>query len=84
MSTLLSWLSSLRLSLIQWTTLILAGTVGALVIALKAQGTRLHRAQIQLLLATMNQTDTAKEEAVTRAREAFQAAMKDYMDAGGK
>ena len=84
MTTLLSYLSTLRLSLVQWITLILAGAVGALVVALKAQGTRLHRAQIQLLLATMNQSDTAKEAAVVKARDSFQAAMKEYLDAGGK
>lgn len=84
MNTLLSYFATLRLSLVQWTTLFLAGTVGALVIALRAQGTQLHRAQIQLLLATMNQSDTAKELAVIKAREAFQVAVKEYQDAGGK
>lgn len=84
MSTIISYLNSLRLSLIQWTCLVLAGAVGALVVAFRAQGSQLHRAQIQLLLATMRQSDTNKEAAVVKAREAFQIAMKDYQDHEGK
>lgn len=84
MNTVLSYLSTLKLSIVQWSVLLLSGAVGALVIALKAQGTKLHRAQIQLLLTTMAQSDTGKELAVTKARETFQAAYKDYTKAGGK
>lgn len=81
---LMTWLKSLRLSLIQWGLLTVAAAVGWFVVAYRIQGGELHRAQIALLLATIRQSDTGKEVAVTRARERFNQAMKEYSDAQKK
>ena len=85
LNSVLSKLSSLRLSLYQWTFLTLAVAFGALVAAFRAQGTALHKTQIQLLLATTRNSDSAKELAVKIAKDKLQAALADYYRSqGGK
>ena len=78
MTSILTWLNGLRLSITQWAFVSLAAVVGGLVLALRLQGSRLHETQIKLLIATVNQSDTLKEQAVVLAKTKLQAALKDY------
>lgn len=78
MSTILSYLSGIKLGLLQWALLSLATVLGGLIIAFRAQGSKLHAAQIQLLLATVNNSDTGKEAAVVKAKASLADALQDY------
>lgn len=75
---MITFLTGLRLSLIQWTLLTLGSALGVLVLAFRAQGSRLHEAQISLLLATTRNADDTKTLAVVKAKERLALAMKDY------
>lgn len=81
-NTILSFFSNLRLSMYQWIFLTLATAFGTLVVLFRAQGTKLHATQIKLLLATVNNSDEGKEQAVLIAKDKLQAALKDYYGAG--
>lgn len=49
MSKLLSVFGSIRLTLTQWVLISMATMIGGLVLALRLQGSRLHKAQVELL-----------------------------------
>lgn len=53
MNSIINFLSSLKLTLLQWIAISLAAIVGGLVALLKIQGGRLHAAQVAVLKANM-------------------------------
>jgi hypothetical protein len=61
----------------------LAAIVGLLVAALKLQGSRLHKTQVQLLDQQWDVKTASAQEAVNKAKLAYHAARKAYTDAGG-
>ncbi len=83
MATILSKLAdfgnNIKLSLTQWLLLLLATTVGALVAALRLQGSQLHKAQVDLLESRVDNTIANDEEARVAAVQKFQAAYTAYL-----
>jgi hypothetical protein len=59
----------------------LAALFGALIIALRIQGGKLHAAQIKLLLIAMDQVQVTKDKAVEAAKAKLNAALKSYYEA---
>lgn len=84
LSTALSFLKNLKLSLDQWIAVGLATLIGGLVAALKIQGSRLHRAQVDLLQQKFDQADQANADKVADAAVAYAKAKAAYTGAGGK
>jgi hypothetical protein len=78
---MIAWLSDLKLSLSQWLLLLLATCVGGLVVALKLQGSQLHKAQVELLSSRVKQTTDVDNEARKEVLDTFQAAYKAYIGA---
>jgi len=75
---MISWLSNLRLSLTQW---LLASTVllcGVLVAALRLQGSRLHKAQIEALSARIDLTNANEEAKIEVLRNKMDAEIYKY------
>lgn len=74
MTKLLAFLSSIRLTLAQYAAMGGAALLGLLVVALKVQGSRLHKAQIQLLEVQVEQGLGDAASAVIAAKRAYRLA----------
>lgn len=61
----------------------LAAMVGLLVAALKLQGSRLHKAQVELLNQKFEAQSKAAQDKVNSAKMDYLKALKDYSAAGG-
>ena len=83
MSKILSFLDSFRLTLAQWASLSAVAIIGGLIAALKLEGSRVHRLQVQLLeTQSQQQLDQAKAATQT-ALDRYTAARQAYLKAGG-
>lgn len=78
---MLNFINKLQLSLVQWVMLSLAALVGMLVVALKLQGSALHKAQVQLLEQHIKTIDSSDDQSVKTARDAFSKALYTYHSA---
>lgn len=68
----------LSMTVSQWALLSLAALVGYLVIVLRLQKTRLHRAQVDLLQKSVLLDTKKDEDEVSKARAAYIAALGEY------
>ena len=84
MSYITDFLSNIKLSLTQIGLLIGSSIIGGLLLALKLQGTELHRAQLKLLEQSFHNAMDLQDNKVDAARQAFQAAKDAYVEAGGE
>jgi hypothetical protein len=84
MTTILNWLGSIKVTLSQVAVGVMAGLIGVLVILLKVQGSRLHKAQVQLLEQSFHSTMDQQDAKVDAAKAAFHAAKTSYYDNGGE
>lgn len=84
MSYITQLIGSIKLSITQIALGLLAGAVGVLVILLKIQGSKLHKAQVALLEQSFHSTMDQQDAKVDAAKAAFDAARNKYYDAGGK
>lgn len=75
-------LTRLRLSLAQYIGLTLAILVGGLVAALKIQGSRLHKAQIGLLLSGLERERDLSAVKVAEAKKRYNDAKSAYRGKG--
>lgn len=80
---MLSFLGNLKLSLTQWLGALAAGAIGLLVLALKIQGSRLHRAQVQLLEVKLDGPVDDADKLQGAALGKYQRALEAYKKAGG-
>lgn len=71
MSKLLSVFNSISLTLTQWVILTMAAVISGLVFALRLQGSKLHKAQVELLEQHIRTVDAKDDEAVNVARKRF-------------
>lgn len=81
MSIITNWLSGVKLTFAQWIGASAALVIGLLVAALKLQGTRLHKAQTDLLKEQFSRAMDAQDAQVDAAKAAWQDALKAYEDA---
>lgn len=80
----LEFLDKLQLSFMQWVLLTGAAVIGGLVYALRLQGSRLHRAQVDLLHERVNNTNEKDQESVKAARDRFNKSLSDYINGSSK
>lgn len=73
-----TWLQSIKLSLLNWITLSFIGIAGLLMVLLKARSLELHRAKMALLKAEIDNEIRQDDEAVAKARAAYNQAVKEY------
>lgn len=78
---MIAFLSSIKLSITQWIMISLAGIIGALVIALKIQGGRLHASQVSLLTQGLNAAIDAEDGNIGKAKDRLALAKKAYEEA---
>lgn len=64
--------------------MLIAAIIGTLVLALKVQGGKLHRAQVRLLFLTIAQSETEDENTIVSAKKAFKQAYDAYIKANGE
>lgn len=81
MTTIISFLSNIKLTLTQWVCLSLAMALAGLVAAFRLQGTSLHNTQVSLLRAKFGASQTQQDARVDADRKAFLAALNAYQDA---
>jgi hypothetical protein len=75
---MLSWLENIRLSLTQWLWLSTAAVIGFLVAALRIQGSRLHKAQIDALKAAIKYRNVASDTNIEQLRDKMVAEIEAY------
>jgi len=83
MNKIMEWVSSLKLSLVEWAGVTATVVIGGLVAALRIQGGQLHRAQVKLLANQISTQDTSDAQAVATAKATFEAELAAYKAAGG-
>ncbi len=83
-SKILSYFGSIKLTLEQFTLIALTTAVGALVVALKVQGSRLHKLEVQMLETNIHSQDQADTKAVKDAYDVWFTAYNSYLANGGK
>jgi len=74
-------INGISLTLTQWILLAMAGIIGMLLVALKLQGSKLHKAQVQILTQHLHTVDMGDENAVKTSRDRFNKAYQEYKDA---
>lgn len=84
LSKLTGFLSGLKLSATEWLLVGSATIIAGLVAALKLQGSRLHKAQVDLLSQKFQVTNDKLSKQSSDAHEAYQKALGSYLDARGK
>lgn len=67
--------------LTHWLMLALIATIGGLIVALKLQGSRIHKLKIQLIQQTIENTNEKEEEKLAKLREAYLQSQKEYNNA---
>lgn len=72
------WLSNIKLTLAQWAGACAAGAIGLLVISLRLQGSRLHKAQTELLASQFGRTMDKQDQSVETARKRYHDALQEY------
>ena len=80
MNTILSYLSSIKLTLTQYVLLTEAAIIGLLVLVLRAKGSELHKAQLDALEANYLVLKNAQDIKTNAAQKAYFDALKDYQD----
>lgn len=78
MTYLLGLLNSVKLTIIDYSMLVLAAIVGFLVIKLRLQGSALHAAQVALLKTQYDAAMSQQDKNVDDARDAYNQAMAAY------
>jgi hypothetical protein len=78
MSTVFNFLTNLKLTISQWAMACMAAIIAGLVIALDLQGSKLHKAQVDILRATFGAAMTKQDTIVDNAREAYLNALAEY------
>lgn len=81
MTKLLSYLGQVKLSIQQYTLIILSGAVGILVLMLKLQGSKIHSLQIQLLTQQFKTIDDSDDAAIASAKARLQSAKEAFLKA---
>ena len=77
---MIEFLKNLKLSITQWLGVTAAAVIGFLVLALKLQGSKLHKAKVDLLKERLDRKIDEKTKKVRAARKKFQDAMDDYLE----
>lgn len=75
---MMAWFANLRLSLSQWLIITLGVLCGVLVTALKLQGSRLHKAQIEALSAKIDLTNGREEDKIKALQDKFDREVYSY------
>lgn len=61
-----------------------ASIIGILLVVLRLQGGKLHKAQIALLFQQLKETDEADKALIASAKAKLQSTLKAYIEAGGE
>jgi hypothetical protein len=75
---MISWFNNLRLSLTQWLLLSVSAVCGLLVLALRIQGSRLHKAQIDSLMAGIRYRNVAEDGNIDILRDRLEQEIQEY------
>lgn len=81
---MIDWVKGLKLSVTQWLSVTALAVIGSLIVALKLQGSRLHKAQVDLLKSVWLNKEQGINSKVDDAYKAYHMARKDFIDNGGK
>lgn len=79
-----SLFKSINLSLYQWLIVTAAAVFGGLVIALRLEGSEVHRLQVRLLEETIDSKLHQQQAITDNLQGVYGKALKSYEDAGGK
>lgn len=72
------FLSTIKLTVTQWLLIMMAGTIGVLVVALRLQGSKLHKAQVTILTTNLNNSIKQSEAKTAEASHRFDKAYQAY------
>lgn len=81
---MITFLKNLKLSGVEWLVVSAGLAIGALVVALRVQGSRLHAAQIALLAQALETKEQKAEEDSTTALARYDRAKEAFLKAGGE
>lgn len=71
-------LKGIKLTIVQWLSIMAVVVIGGLVAALKLQGSRLHKAKVDLLKERLDRKIDERGKKVKVARKKFLEAMDEY------
>lgn len=83
-ATIIGYVRNLHLTLQEWAGIAVAAVIGALVTALRIQGSQLHKAQVKVLDLTRKPKEDAAAASVSAADKAYEDALSQFIKAGGK
>lgn len=75
---MIQWLLSLKLSISQWTMATGAAAIGLLVVMLRIQGSRLHRAQIDALAASVAYANGQEDAKLVVLKAKLEQSIQEY------
>jgi hypothetical protein len=78
MSTIISFITNIKLTVTQWVMVCMATVIAVLVTICKIQGSSLHKAQVDLLRATFGAAMTKQDAIVDAARKSYLDALAEY------
>jgi hypothetical protein len=81
---ILSFFSSIKSSAGEYLAVAITTLITGLVAALKLQGSRLHKAQVDLLASKLQASQDSAQAEVVQAQDAYLKALANYNNAGGK
>ena len=84
MIAILDYLKSIKLTLAEWAGVTAAAVIGVLIAALKVQGSRLHKAQNDLLKQQYDFYMATANEKANAAKAKYESSLQQYLKAGGK
>lgn len=76
----MEFLRSIKLSISQWLMVTMAAIIGGLVLSLRLQGGKLHKAQTDLLKANFDHATEKQDILVANAKDKLNKALKAYRD----
>lgn len=83
MSKMLSFFASIKLSLAEYAGITVALVIGCLVAALRLQGSKVHKLQVQLLDNNLTAKQLKASDQTDAAAAKYKGALEDYFKAGG-
>lgn len=74
-------MDNIKLTLTQWLLVVVSAACGVLVLLFKLQGSKLHKARIDLLNEQIKRTNEKQENHISSLKKKFKKSLKEYKDA---
>jgi len=84
LTSIFNYVKNLQITVQQAAIGAVAAMIGALILVIRAQGSQIHKLQVQLLEKNISTVLDKDNDAVSSAKSAYQEALDSYLAHGGK